>query len=67
MNRVAGLKGDDAVPAFFLERLAGLLRIEPVSRELRIARAIEQADLAAQQPVALLVERGDAGVRGLRG
>src|SRR5205085_3319860 len=67
VNGIASLKGDDAAPAFLLERLARLLRVQAVGGELRIARAVEQADLTAQQPVALLVERRDAGVRGLRG
>src|SRR6185503_345439 len=66
MDRVASLKRDDSPPAFLLEGFASLARVQAIIRKGRVSRPAQQTDRAAQQPVALVIQRADAGMRSVR-
>src|SRR3989442_3629571 len=62
MNGVACLKRYDSPPTALLKERAGLGRISAISRERRIARTVDEADLSSQQPVTLIVESAHPGM-----
>ena len=66
MDRVSSLKRNDSPPALLLKGVTSLCRIEAEAWKRRVSRPIQQADGSAQQPLALLVKRGDARMRRVR-
>src|SRR5436190_13948699 len=63
MNRIASLKSDHATPATLAEKSARFGGVAAIIRKRRIEWTINQTDLSAQQPVALVVESTHAGMR----